>query len=174
METTPTPENESCQYVVVTLDAQPYALSLGETEQVLLAAALTPIPEAGPLLMGLLNLRGRIIPVLDIRRRLQLPGRALSAADRIVVTRTRRYRVAIVVDEILGVRTIAPSGAVEGGAIFPHLQRFVQAVGRLADRGPQPRSVLIYDIERLFPEDLLADVAAHAGWTSEIDLSPGP
>jgi chemotaxis signal transduction protein len=57
------------QLVVFAIDEQRYALPLGAVLRVLPMVALSPLPQAPPITLGVFNLRGTVIPVLDIRRR---------------------------------------------------------------------------------------------------------
>jgi len=78
----------SSHYLVFTLEDQQYALGLEAVERVVRAVELTSVPEAPEILVGLINIRGKIVPVLDIRRRFHLPPRDMEIKDRIIVSRT--------------------------------------------------------------------------------------
>lgn len=69
--------------------------------EVLRAAKPSPLPEAPPLVVGVLNVRGEQIPVYDIRARFGLPARALLATDAIVVAKAGERWAGIVVDRAL-------------------------------------------------------------------------
>ena len=55
------------------LGEQRYALHLSAVERVIPTVETTPLPEGPEVLWGVVNLRGRIVPVMDIRRRFRLP-----------------------------------------------------------------------------------------------------
>jgi purine-binding chemotaxis protein CheW len=61
--------------------------------------AITPVPEAPSWLVGVINLHGRVIPVLDLRRRFGLSPREPHPDDRLLIVRTRERTMAIIVDE---------------------------------------------------------------------------
>jgi purine-binding chemotaxis protein CheW len=59
--------------ILLRLGGHEYALPLGCVVEVVRMAALAPVPDAAAHVLGLLDLRGRVVPVLDLRRRLGLP-----------------------------------------------------------------------------------------------------
>lgn len=81
-----------------------HAVSLAVVEKVELAVEVTPFPEAPPVVIGVINRKGQILPVLSMRRRLHLPDREVAVNDRIIVVQSARRRLALLVDEVVGVR----------------------------------------------------------------------
>jgi purine-binding chemotaxis protein CheW len=71
-----------------TLDAGRYALSLEVVERVVPALELTPLPTAPDIVQGVFNLHGRIVPVMNLRRRFGLPERAIELSDHLIVAQT--------------------------------------------------------------------------------------
>ncbi len=63
------------EYVTVTLDDQIFGLPIARVQDVFIPDRLTRVPLAPPQIAGVLNLRGRIVTVIDMRRRLGLPAR---------------------------------------------------------------------------------------------------
>lgn len=76
------------------------------------AVQLTPLPDAPEVVVGLLNRRGRLLPVLDLRRRLGLPSRPLQVDDRLVVLQAAQREVALLVDAAVDVLAV-PATAVD-------------------------------------------------------------
>lgn len=70
------------------LAEQRYALELSIVERVERAVALTPLPGAPRSIRGVFSLHGHVVPVGDLRRRLDLPDRDVDLDDHIVVTRS--------------------------------------------------------------------------------------
>jgi purine-binding chemotaxis protein CheW len=66
----------------------------------------TPIPGAPNFVMGLINIRGRIVSVNDIRRFFDLPIKGLSDLNRVIVVQTSRMELGILADRIIGVRSV--------------------------------------------------------------------
>jgi purine-binding chemotaxis protein CheW len=71
--------DEILEYVTVTIGGQLFGLPIARVQDVFVPGRLTPVPLAGDDVAGILNLRGRIVTAIDMRRRLGLPPRAGGA-----------------------------------------------------------------------------------------------
>jgi purine-binding chemotaxis protein CheW len=80
-----------------------YAIDIMRIREIIRPPSLTPVPDATGLLEGVINLRGAIIPVVDLRRRLGVPDRAESHLTRLVICIVQARLVAFRVDEVLEV-----------------------------------------------------------------------
>ncbi|HEY7492208.1 MAG TPA: chemotaxis protein CheW [Candidatus Tectomicrobia bacterium] len=109
------------QLVPFIIEEQQYALPLAIVERVLPMVAVSPLPQAPCIALGVINLHGRVIPVLDIRRRLGLPARGYGLTTYLLVARTSRRTCALPVDEVWGVRQVAAAAVVPADAVLPHL-----------------------------------------------------
>jgi len=69
---------------------------------------LTPVPCTPPFVLGVLNVRGQIRTVIDIRRFFDLPLKGLTELNKVLFLETEQMQAGILADEILGVRSIAP------------------------------------------------------------------
>lgn len=95
--------------LVIRLDGQEFALDVDDVSEVVRMVALTSVPE-GPLwLCGLLNLRGRVVPVVDLRTRLGLPQRPPDLASRILVVEADGRPMGALVDEATEVLVLPAS-----------------------------------------------------------------
>ena len=74
--------------LLVRLGERPYGLPLAMVERVLPMAYVPALPGAGDGLLGMLNLHGQVLPVIDLRARLGLPRPPVSAEHRLVLVRT--------------------------------------------------------------------------------------
>ena len=91
------------------------AVEIGEAREAREFPELTVVPLAPPLLIGMANLRGAILPVLDLRLLLGLPPRPRARTIRTLVVEAGGVRLAISVDRVVGVESLeleasAPSG----------------------------------------------------------------
>lgn len=114
-----TPQSSVLGLVVFTIEAQRYALPLPATERILPMVAVSPLPKAPDVALGVINLHGTVIPVLDIRRRFGLPPRNYGPSAHLVVARTIRRTVALPVDEVLGVREVPAEAVAEPERVLP-------------------------------------------------------
>ena len=97
--------------VTLSVGGQLCGIPVGEVRDVVSARAINRIPLASPVIAGNLNLRGRIVTAIDVRRRLDLPPAASDAAAMSVVTEHEGNLYALLVDSVRDVVTLAASGA---------------------------------------------------------------
>jgi len=91
------------QFVVFTLGEQRYALRLSAVDRVVLMVQITMLRKAPDVVLGVVNVQGRVLPVISLRRRFRLPERELGLNDQLVVAHTARRAVALAVDAVTGV-----------------------------------------------------------------------
>lgn len=80
---------------------QQYAVRSSIVREILRAFSAVPLPHAPPIVEGILNVRGEIIPLLDMRRRFGLPARPLSVTDHFVIAWEGSRWVALRVDRVI-------------------------------------------------------------------------
>jgi purine-binding chemotaxis protein CheW len=130
------------------LDGQRYALRLSTVERVIRAAAITPLPRAPEIVLGVLDIQGEVIPVISLRRRFQLTERATRTSDQFVVARAKRLTVALAVDGVEGVLEECDEALISPDDILAGTE-FLEGVTRTGDG-----LVLIHDLATLlFPEE---------------------
>ena len=139
--------SELTQLVIFRLDDERYALPLAIVERIVRAAEVTPLPKAPTIVLGVIDLEGRVLPVLNIRRRFQLPEREISPADQFLIAATESNTVVLVVDEAQGVIERSPTEIVEAAQIAPGLEQ-IQGVTKLDDG-----LALIHDLEKFLSLD---------------------
>lgn len=93
------------QIVVFMLGQTRYALPLPNVERVIRAVEVTPLPGGPAIALGVINLAGQVVPVLDIRSRFGLARRKIVPDDLFLVIRMPGRRGVFVVDSISGVAT---------------------------------------------------------------------
>jgi purine-binding chemotaxis protein CheW len=82
------------------LGREEYGVDIATVQEIIRATDITPVPGSPPHVRGVLNLRGKIIPVVDLRARFGLPESAASDARRIVVTELGTRRIGMLVDSV--------------------------------------------------------------------------
>lgn len=142
---------DSSQLVVFVLDEQRYALPLQSVERVVRAVAVTPLPEAPPIIIGVINIQGRVVPVVDLRKRFHLEERAIDPEDHFVVARSSTGAVALPVDEAEGLVRDLSGGTVTAAEIVPDLN-YVDEVFLM---GPEMVFVLAIDTVLTDDEELV-------------------
>jgi purine-binding chemotaxis protein CheW len=135
------PRGAAESLVVFGLDEQRYALHLAAVERVVLVAETTPLPGAPEIVLGVINVQGRIIPVVDIRRRFRLPEREIRLSDHLIIASTSWRAVALVVDAVAGVIERPAGDLIAADRILPNLD-YLKGVAKLDDG-----LILIHDLD---------------------------
>jgi len=145
--------------VLLTVAGQTYALHLEAVDRVLRMAEVTPLPGAPDAVEGVINIRGEVVPVVSIRRRLGLAHRAVGTADSLVVVRARTRRLAIIAESVLGVVERPADEVVSTSDIARGIQH-IEGVLKTSDG-----LVLIHDLDRFFSpeEEQSLDLALERG-----------
>jgi purine-binding chemotaxis protein CheW len=135
------------EWVVWLLDGQRHALPLEAVERVLPAPEITPLPQAPPLICGVINVQGRIVPVIDLRRRFGMPPCALRWRDHLVLARSARRLLAFGVDAVQGLVDEPAEAITLAAQIAPGLEAIAGTL-TLPDG-----LLLIHDLDRLLSLD---------------------
>lgn len=124
--------NSRRQLLVVRLGEQLIALHLAAVERVVRMVEITPLPKAPEIVSGVVNVQGRIIPVVDIRRRFRLPEREFALGDQLIVAHTSARAVALAVDAVSGVIEYPEEEIIAAGTIVPRTE-YIEGFVRLKD-----------------------------------------
>ena len=137
-----TSAGDTTEFVAVDVDGRLWALPLAAVERVLPMVAVSALPESPAGVRGAINVHGDVVPVLDLDLRVGRPARDRGTGGRLVLARTTRRRVALPVDDVLGVV------AVEGAAVRPPPEAIPAPIAGIA---ALPDGVLaIYDVDAFF------------------------
>ena len=115
------------QFVLFNLGAQSYGLPLPTVERVVHAVELTPIPNSPILMLGIINVHGKIMPVLNMRQRFLLPERKISLNDHLIIAHTAQQSVVFLVDTVTGIGTYTERELIAAQSIYPGIE-YVESV----------------------------------------------
>jgi purine-binding chemotaxis protein CheW len=137
--------DEVRQLVVFRVGQEEYGVDIRRVQEIIRYTAPRPIPGAPPDMEGVINLRGRIIPVIGLAGRLGMFGGERPESAKIVVVELTEHTVGVVVDEVTEVMGVA-ADALEAP---PHTATadYLEAVVRL-----EGRLLVLLDLPRLFGE----------------------
>jgi purine-binding chemotaxis protein CheW len=138
---------ETAQWVVFSLDEGRYALPLAAVDRIVRAVHITPVPRAPGIVLGAIDVQGRVLPVFNIRRKFGLPERAVDPADHFLIAHTARRTVVLVIDAAQGVFEHAATAVTPAANIAPGLDH-IRGVIQLDDG-----LVLIQDLEHFLSTD---------------------
>lgn len=141
----PSPEAAGAQLLTFRLGEEDYGIDVLKVQEIRGFSAITSLPNVSPEVRGVMNLRGTVIPVLDLRAMFGLPARAYDRYTVIIVLRVDERTVGVIVDTVTAVITVPadqlsppPDLATRAGA------RLVKGLARVKDS-----LVLRLDIDEL-------------------------
>jgi purine-binding chemotaxis protein CheW len=121
-------------------------------ERVVRVVDLAPLPDAPDIVLGIVNIEGRIIPVINMRKRFRLPERDIVLSDQLVIARTRQRSVALVTDAVSGIFEYAEPDIVVAETILPGLE-YIDGVVKLSDG-----LILIHNLDRFLSLEEAASI----------------
>lgn len=96
------------RYLTFLLGEEIYGLPIGDVIEIIGLMPVTPLPGAPDYLKGIMNLRGKIIPVIDVRLKFKMPAAEYDERTCIVVVEVQEMTVGLIIDEVSEVLTIEP------------------------------------------------------------------
>ena len=100
------------QLVVFDLNEEAYGVDISQVREIIRMQEITRVPRAPEFIEGVINLRGKVIPVIDLRARFSMPGTERTDEHRIVVVDVDGQDIGMVVDAVTEVSRI-PSSSIE-------------------------------------------------------------
>jgi purine-binding chemotaxis protein CheW len=120
------------QLLTVRLSESRFAFRAADVREIVRAVAIAPLPAAGAVVEGAINVRGRVIPVLDLRARFGLPAVPLAVGQHLVIVMTATRDVAFRVDEADDLIDVADADIATPDGLTP-TARHVADVAALPD-----------------------------------------
>ncbi|HHX94688.1 MAG TPA: chemotaxis protein CheW [Clostridia bacterium] len=144
------------QLVVFTLANETYGIAISTVNEIIRMQDITEVPRTPDFVEGVINLRGRIVPVIDLRKRFGLEAAEATQASRIMVVELQGLTVGMIVDSVsevlrLPTDSIEPTPAIASGVDSAYLK----GVGKWDDR-----LIILLDIEKVLYQSEQEEVAA--------------
>ena len=135
------------ELVVFLLDELRIALRLTAVERVVRAVQVTRLPQAPEIVLGVINLQGRAIPIVDFRGRFGLARREPGISDQMIIARTQRRPVGLIADAVAGVLNV-PAGAIAAA------QTVIPGIRQIDGVAPLPDGLLfVHDLDKFLSID---------------------
>ena len=99
---------KNLQLVVFGIGRELYGVGIESVHEIVRVPEITEVPDAPGFLEGVINLRGRIVPVVDLRKRLRLNGGDRTKTSRVLITENAGSHVGLLVDSVSEVLRIRP------------------------------------------------------------------
>jgi purine-binding chemotaxis protein CheW len=142
---------EMQQYVIFSINEQVYGVEILKIKEVVSYREITPLPNMKEFIKGIINLRGVILPVFDLRDKFELPKTTFTPFHAIIVMEILGRMMGVIVDEISDVVELLPEQVQAASSLPPGVHvEYIQGIGK-EDHG----LIVLLDVDRLLsPEEL--------------------
>lgn len=146
-------DNAHEQWVSFVLGEEQYAIGVMQVQEVLRPTEITPVAGSPDFVLGIINLRGNVVTVIDARKRFNLPPKEITDDSRIILVEKGAAIVGVLVDRVDQVLNIDNPDIDPTPAV--HAEQRSKNVQGVSTRNEA--LVVIVDLDRLLPEDQLAE-----------------
>jgi purine-binding chemotaxis protein CheW len=138
------------QFIIFRLGEQEYGLPIGAVDEIACPPNhITRLPKAPAFIDGVMNLRGSVVPIVDLRRRFELPPKESGTAGRVLVLAVAGGKTGFMVDSVSEIMKV-PADAIRP---TPELsQEQIRLIGRVANLDEQRRMILLVDLAHLLDQ----------------------
>jgi len=123
------------QLVVFKLGREEYGVSILQVQEIKRITEITRVPHTPEYIKGVINLRGSVLPVIDLKKRLNLPAQVSTEDARIIIVKVKEISVGMIVDSVSEVMTLnqqsIDSPDVVAGSVSAN---YLSGVGKLENR----------------------------------------
>lgn len=137
------PQAQEIELLSFRLGEEEYAVMVDDVKEVLKNRDLTPVPNSPDYILGVTSLRGTILPVIDLCKRLGISPGARDEKSRILVVNLNEEYACIIVDRVTGVVRISPDAVRPAPETIERGAEFLRGIARKDDR-----LYILLDIER--------------------------
>jgi len=138
------------KYLTFMLGDEEFGINIGYVTEIIGIQAITLVPELPEFVKGIINLRGQIIPVIDVRLRFQKPPIEYNDRTCIIVIQIRDLSIGFIVDSVASCYKIPSSSVIPPPLVQQNYhQKYISGIGKVQDE-----IVLILDCEKLVLEDM--------------------
>jgi purine-binding chemotaxis protein CheW len=145
MDTTQRRDDELLQLVTFSTGDEEFGVDILRVQEIIRTMAITKVPKSPEFVEGVINLRGKVIPIIDLRRRFGLQSKEHDKHTRIIVIEINTMIVGFVVDSVSEVLRIPASTVEPPPPVVAGLEsEYISGVGKLEDR-----LLILLDLDRL-------------------------
>lgn len=156
------------QIVGFRIGRETFGLPIAIVREIVRVPEITSVPNAPEYIEGVINLRGRIIPVVDLRKRFGQEAATLNKKSRIVVVELNGRAVGLIVNSASEVLKLPPSEIEKPHNVFQEGELdFITGVGKL-----QGRLVILLDLNRILQRAEIRHLEEFAAASALVESAP--
>ncbi|WP_296304468.1 chemotaxis protein CheW [uncultured Desulfovibrio sp.] len=142
-------DDQLLQLVTFSIGEEEFGVNILKVQEIIRTMEITKVPRAPDFVEGVINLRGKVIPIIDLRRRFGLAPRGHDKNTRIIVIEINNIIVGFVVDAVSEVLRIPASTVEPPPPVVAGVESdYVSGVGKLQDR-----LLIMLDLDRLLSSE---------------------
>jgi purine-binding chemotaxis protein CheW len=123
------------KYLTFIIDGEDYGIDIAYVIEIISVSAITKVPETAEELKGIINLRGSIIPVIDVRIKFRKEEKEYDEFTCIIVVEYNEYTVGLIVDTVHEVLTIKEDAiSAPPNAKLKYQNKFIKNIGKIGDK----------------------------------------
>jgi purine-binding chemotaxis protein CheW len=148
----PGSDRSTYQFVGFRLDSEVYAIAITKIQEIIVMKPITRMPQVPSVIEGLINLRGSVIPIVNLRKLFSLPPKDFDDETRTIIVNVGERTIGYIVDEVTQVMRIAGEQIQPTPASVSNLaKQYIAGLARMDDQ-----LLIILDIEKLLnPAEIL-------------------
>ncbi|MFL0799827.1 MAG: chemotaxis protein CheW [Agarilytica sp.] len=151
-----TGEDPMLQWVTFKLAGEKYGVNVMQVQEVLRYSEIAPVPGAPPYVLGIINLRGKVVTVVDTRQRFGIPTTEVTDHSRIVVIEAETHVMGILVDSVAEVVYLRLSDIETAPSVTnDESAKFIQGVCHKNNE-----LLILIELDKLLTEDEWAEIEA--------------
>ncbi len=132
------------QFVIFRLADEYYGIKIENVETIERIMEITRVPKTQNYMRGVINLRGEIVPIIDLRDRLGLPSKQYDSETRIIVNKKQDLMIGYIVDSASEVKEIEPSSISYSNLEENISETFVKAIGKVENQ-----MIILLDVDKI-------------------------
>ncbi len=125
--------NDLKQYIILRFDSEQYGIDISYIDNIVRLMPITRVPHTQPYFLGVINLRGVIIPVMSMREKFDLPFKENTGATRILIIKYEGADIGVLVDEVKEVVTLNDEDIEKVTSDDVESRSYVTGVGKYND-----------------------------------------
>ena len=141
-------DDELLQLVTFSIGEEEFGVNILKVQEIIRTMEITKVPRAPEFVEGVINLRGKVIPIIDLRRRFGLAPKAHDKNTRIIVIEINNIIVGFVVDAVSEVLRIPASTVEPPPPVVGVDSDYISGVGKLQDR-----LLIMLDLDKLLSSE---------------------
>ena len=127
-------EKETVQYIVVKIGGEHYGIDISYIDNIVRLSKITRVPKAPSYYRGVINLRGEVVPVMSLRRRMDLDDDEFTDASRIIILKLETGGLmGVIVDEVKEVLSLSEDDIEAPTSTLKSKNSFINGVGTNGD-----------------------------------------